>query len=92
MRPLIGRASSGELPHVTTGCEASDVDAHLTIESSAGIGAQRRPIGEGTIKHLAGRRQRAADDVVERRLVGGDHANAGTGFDAHVAERHALRH
>ena len=34
----------------------------------------------------------AALDVVEGRLIGGDHAGAGTGLDRHVANRHTALH
>ncbi len=51
-----------------------------------------RPVGDGLVPCRAGGREAAALEVGEGGGVGGDHAGAGTGFDAHVADGHAAFH
>ena len=49
-------------------------------------------MGDGLVPCCALRREAAALEVGEGGLVGGDHAGAGAGFDAHVADGHAAFH
>ena len=56
------------------------------------IGRQTAPMRERLLPILRGRREAAAFDVRECRLVGGNHSRAGSRFDAHVAQRHAAFH
>ena len=50
------------------------------------------PAGRGPVESGALRRAFAAAEVVERGLVGGDHAAPRPAFDAHVADGHAPLH
>ena len=83
----------GEVPQVTEGGEGGGVDVELAVEVArrgrwGGCASRRRrrpsaaPCGD----------EAAALEVGEGGLVGGDHAGAGTGFDAHVADGHAAFH
>ena len=47
---------------------------------------------DGEVPSLTLGREAAAFEVGEGSVVGGDHAGAGTGFDAHVADGHASFH
>ena len=47
---------------------------------------------DGLVPCCALRREAAAFEVGEGGLVGGDHAGAGSGLDAHVADGHAAFH
>ncbi len=49
-------------------------------------------MGDGLVPCGALRGEAAALEVGEGGVVGGDHAGAGTGFDAHVADGHAAFH
>ena len=62
------------------------------VELGVVVGDEARPVGDRLVPRLTLRRVRAALDVVERRLVGGDEAGLGAPLDRHVADRHAGFH
>ena len=53
---------------------------------------ERAPVGERRVPVGARRGVRAALEVGERGLVGGDHPGPGAGLDRHVADRHPALH
>src|ERR1700687_3030206 len=65
------------------------VDPHLAVEARALVGGKRAPRIARALPFLALGRVLALLDVREWRLVGCDHAGARSGFDRHVADRHA---
>ena len=78
----------------TAACQASSGVAAAgmskgLIRASAGTEA---PAAEAAWWRWPPRREAAALEVGEGGLVRGDHAGAGTGFDAHVADGHAAFH
>ena len=68
------------------------IDVHDGVELRVVVGAQGLPVLHGCVPVLALRRVRAAFEVIEGGLVGGDHARAGAGLDGHVAHGHAGFH
>ena len=66
------------------------VELDAIVVRGVGIGRDRPPPLDGTIERLALRREAAALQKRERRLVRVDVADARAAFDRHVADRHAL--
>ena len=64
----------------------------MRVVGGVGIGGEGAPVLDRALPLLARRRLRAALEVGEGRLVGGDHPGAGAPLDRHVADRHALLH
>ncbi len=64
--------------------------AYVILGSS--IGRQLFPTFHGAIKLRALWHHRSTLEIVERDLIGRNHTSACTGFDRHVANRHALFH
>ena len=82
----------GEVPQVTRGGEGGGVDVEFAVEGGALIRGEGGPVGDGLVPGGALRREAAALKVGEGGGVGGDHAGAGSGLDAHVADGHAAFH
>mmetsp|Transcript_81659 Transcript_81659/g.227260 ORF Transcript_81659/g.227260 Transcript_81659/m.227260 type:complete len:337 (+) Transcript_81659:1421-2431(+) len=83
----LGRGAPGDLR-----ADLCRVDLDDLVEVRAGIRVQRAPVGHGLLPLHALRAERAALHVVDRRVVHGNQAGAGAGFDRHVADRHAAFH
>ena len=93
------RDDAGDRQHVLrAGAPGDDrgdrlgVEGHLAVQPRALVGEERPPVRLGQLPGAGLRRVRAALDVVEGRLVGGDQAGAGAALDRHVADRHAAFH
>src|SRR5699024_6274000 len=69
--------------------EAGSVDVDDRIELRALVGTQGCPVVDRILPVLTLRGVRAALEVVEGRLVWGDHAGSGASLDGHVADGHA---
>ena len=74
------------------GLDVGGLEDHLGVENSVLIGGEGGPVFDGAIPVLALGGVGASLDVVEGRLVGGDHAGAGARLDRHVANRHTALH
>src|SRR5699024_7788873 len=72
--------------------EAGSVDVDDRVELRALVGAQGLPVLDRVLPVLTFRGVRAALEVVEGRLVWGDHAGSGASLDGHVADGHAGFH
>src|SRR5690606_31416065 len=72
--------------------EPRDVDAHLAVESRAGIARELPPALERGVPVLPLGRERPAGPVRVRDGVGRDHAGPRAGRGRHVADGHALLH
>ena len=85
-------------PHAGVGAvgdhrgDVGGVEAVFLVENRVGIAVKFAPAGRGPVESGALRRAFAAAEVVERGLVGGDHAAPRPAFDAHVADGHAPLH
>src|SRR5699024_1298984 len=72
--------------------EAGSVDVDDRIELRALVGTQGCPVVDRILPVLTLRGVRAALEVVEGRLVWGDHAGSGASLDGQVADGHAGFH
>ena len=68
------------------------IERHLAIETGLGIGRQTAPARQRAIPILSLGRIRPAVEILERGVVGRDHARTGTRLDRHVAHRQAPFH
>ena len=68
------------------------VEVELNVEVRALVGRQAPPLAEREVPRPALRREGAALQVLEGRLVRRDQAGAGARLDRHVADRHAAFH
>ncbi len=68
------------------------LDDDLGVELGVRVRLQGLPVRDGRVPVLALGGVRAALEVGERGLVGGDHARAGAGLDRHVADGHPGLH
>ena len=68
------------------------IECHDEIKTCIRIAVQRTPPTDSALPVRSHRRKGAPLDVIDRGVVNGDHAGAGTGFDRHVADRHAAFH
>ena len=68
------------------------LENEFAIEGCSLVGGEGLPVGDGFFPLLALWREAAAFQVGEGGLVGSDHAGAGSGLDAHVADGHAAFH
>ena len=84
----------GEVPQVTAGARvAASMWSSRSNLAPGSVRARVRQWADGRRPRLRPwRREAAAFEVGEGGLVGGDHAGAGSGFDAHVADGHAAFH
>ena len=74
------------------GSEAGSVDLNDLVVARTRIGSQRAPARDGLVPSPVFRGKAASSQVVERHLVGSNHARTRARFDAHVADRHAAFH
>ncbi len=72
--------------------DIAGVEQGFSVVMRPGISGQAAPIGDRLFPGAPLRRIGPAFDVGESRLVRGDEAGAGAGFDRHVADRHAAFH
>ena len=88
----MGTTMSGRVPQVTCGTMRDASMSIVAIEVRTWVGHECTPARHGRGPGLARRGLRPALDVVDGCVVDGDDTRAAAGFDAHVAERHALFH
>jgi hypothetical protein len=80
------------VPQVT--CGSIEAASRRTSASKVApvVGGQGAPVADGVLPGGGLGRHRAALEVGEGGLVGGDQAGAAPGLDRHVADRHAALH
>ena len=94
-RGHVGRqrqALTGVRPPRDEGLDVGGLEDHLGVEGRVLIGVEGLPVRDRLVPFRALRGVRTALDVLEGRLVGGDHARPGPGLDRHVADRHPGLH
>ena len=91
--PSIPVTMAGLVPQVTCGARPSTrIDTCRSNAAPGSVGRVRQKARAAFQSLPGGRGERAAREVVERRLVGGHHAGAGARLDGHVAHRHPFFH
>ena len=80
------------MPHVTVGrIDAASISTSSSYDAS-GSDAMLLHHAHARVERVTLRREPAAAQVVERRLIGIHVADARAAFDRHVADRHPLVH
>ena len=89
---MTGATWPGLVPQVTCGAmSAASNTSDLSYLAPGSVGSLP-PARDGLVEVGAAGGERPAAEIVEGRLVRGDHAGAGAGFDRHVADGHPLFH